>query len=515
MNHCRRRRQRRRAAAIFSLWLWGLVVPEAPAQGVHRLTVAQLNDTYEIFPVTESDRSERRGGMAHVATVLGKLRSEGPVLFLHAGDMFSPSLLSNRLKYRGAQMVRALNAMALDAATFGNHEFDYGCQAVLDRVRESRFPWVVANVVWPAVAQFPEGRVQPALILERAGLRIGIFGVTVPLAPVGGCGAEPIRFREPIEAARAAVAELKRARVDLVIGLTHLRMEDDRRLVESVPDIDLVIGGHEHEVLGDKVGRSLIVKAGSNAVNLGLVRIEAARRDDGLALMTDWQVLPVDAERTPADPVLDELLAPYRAQLAPFAEVIGRVDVPLDGREEILRTGESNLGNYFADLVRTLMKTDIALLNGGSFRDDRVISPGPFTLGDFYTLLPFTNELVAIELTGAELHAALENGVSMVEQNAGRFPQISGMRFRYAPNRPSGQRVLEVSVGDAPLEPERRYSLGTTDFLLSRGEIDGYTGILPQNVLRSGGDLNEALLAQLRRGVPIRAATDGRIARAR
>jgi 5'-nucleotidase / UDP-sugar diphosphatase len=506
-----------RLAAVFGAALFPALLPaRAGADAVQRFTIVELNDVYEVFPVAVADgpRTERRGGLAYVATVVNGLRAEGPVLFLHAGDMFSPSLLSTRLKHRGAQMVQALNALSLDAATFGNHEFDYGCQTVLDRVRESQFPWIVGNVVWPATVVFPADKVSPARIFSRAGLRIGVFGVTVPLAPVGGCAdGEAIAFSDPITAARNAVAGLKRAGADVIVGLTHQRMEEDKALAAAVPGIDVIIGGHEHEVLAAKVGKTLIVKSGTNAINLGVVRVAMTRGRRGVTLGTEWQMLPVDAAKVPPDPSVDARLEPYRKELAAYAEVIGRVAVPLDAREDTLRGAESNVGDYVADVVRARMQTDVALLNGGGFRDDRIIPPGPFTLGDLYTLLPFSNELVAVEVSGAQLLAALENGVSLAEQNAGRFPQVSGMRFRYTRGRPPGRRIVEVRVAGKPLDLKRRYTLATTDFLLTRGAIDGYAGILPQGILRHGGDLNDALVTHIRNSGPINAVVDGRIRR--
>jgi 5'-nucleotidase len=508
---------RRLSGAFFLTLFSGVLPPPVAAEPDHRMTVVQLNDVYEIFPVTVSagDKAEKRGGMAYVATAVKELRAQGPVLLLHAGDMLSPSLLSTKLKHRGAQMVAALNVLSLDAATFGNHEFDFGCRTVLDRVRESNFPWVVANVDWPAVANMPPGKIGPTLILERAGLRIGVFGVTVPLAPVTGCGAEAITFRDPVAATRKAVADLKRANVDVIVGLTHLRMEEDKALAAAVPGIDLIVGGHEHEVLAAKVGGTPIVKSGVNAINLGLVRIAANRVGNRRVLEKEWQVLAMDAAKISADPAMEALFAPYRKELAGYAKVIGQIAMPLDAREDTLREGESNLGDYVADLMRDRMKADVALINGGGFRDDRIIPAGPLTLGDLNTLLPFTNELVVVEVTGAQLRAALENGVSLAGQGAGRFPQISGMSFRYSRGLPVGRRVGEVLVGGRPLEPERHYTLATTGFLVERGEIDGYTGLLPKTVLRRGGDLNAAIVAHIQVAGSIRASLDGRIQRVR
>ena len=497
-----------------------LTASGANASPIHQLTVVQLNDVYEIFPVPTLDAQgqlRQGGGMAQVATQLQKLREEGPVLLLHGGDIFSPSLLSTRLKHRGAQMIKALNALPVDVATLGNHEFDYGCQTLLDRLRQSRFPWVVANVDLPPAADLPPGTIQPTLVVEKDGLKVGLFGVTLPLDPVQGCGPVPISFRDPITAAQQAVATLKNQGVDLIIGITHLTFAQDRKLAAAVPDIDLIVGGHEHEVLEAMVGETLITKAGANAINLGLIRLKTLAIEPpppppakSLVVEKGWRLLSVDPAIVPANPAMAEILAPYQREIEPYSKIAGTSLVPLDGQEDTLRTAESNLGNYVADAARMTMEADIALINGGGFRDDRVIPPGDITLADVYTMLPFTSQLVLLDITGEQLWAALENGLSQVEHKAGRFPQVSGLVVGYDPDLPPGKRILGVNINGVPLDRAHHYNLATTDFLMEKGQIDGYVGILPNTPLRRGGDLSDAVLAHLARG-PITQQLEGRI----
>ncbi len=478
---------------VFACLVWPVVACTSPA--VHSLTIVQLNDVYEVFPVIVevNGRPVRRGGLAHASTLVQQAKRRGPVLVLHAGDLLSPSLLSVALKHRGAQMVEALNAMGVE------------------RLRETRFRWVSANVKFPEAADLPPEKVAPFRIVNAAGLRIGVFGLTVPLRPVTGCGPEPIVFQDPVVAARAAVSGLKQRGVDLIVALTHLPMEIDRRLAETIPEIDAIVGGHDHEPLDALVGTTLITKAGANAVALGIMRLDAVRTNERWVVQKSWRREAVDPQAVAADPEVASVLAPYAKEMEPFAQVIGRTAVALDIREETIREKESNLGDYVADAMRAAMATDVALLNGGAFRDDRLIPAGSLTLGDLYTMLPFANELVVVAVTGRQLVEALENGVSMAGQKAGRFPQVSGVRFTFDPHGPVGHRVVSVSVGGQSLDPERTYTLATTEFLVRHETIDGYT--LPNTVLRRGVPLNEHVIEHLKTTGPLHIETDGRITR--
>lgn len=489
--------------------LFGLARTVPAREAVHTFTILQLNDVYDVFPVPAAGGGDaREGGLAYVRTLAQQERAKGPVLFLHAGDFLSPSLLSQKLKHKGGQMIVAMNGLGLDLATFGNHEFDLGCAVLADRIKESRFPFVSSNVDLPPAMALPAGRVADHRVIEIAGLRVGFFGLTVPQHPVPGCGGESITFRDPLDAARRAVAALEQEKVDLIIGLTHLRVADDEALAAALPNVDLIVGGHEHEVIVTLAGRTLITKAGANATGLGRIGVRAVKAKSGWVVEKSWERIPVDPAILPADGEMVARLAPYQKELEAFARVIGRTEVPLDIREEVVREGESSLGDFLADLMRTSVGADVALLNGGSFRDDRVIPAGPLTLADLYTMLPFENEILVVRVTGQQLWEALENGVSLAGQAAGRFPQVSGLRFTFDPQAPVGNRVLSVRIGDAPLEPDRSYRLAATDFLVQRGSIDGYT--LPQEIESRGGHLTEMLESALAQA-PIRAAIDGRI----
>lgn len=475
-----------------------------------RFTIIQLNDVYEIFPVPTlvDHKVEPRGGLEYAGTIIGDLRQKEPVLVLHAGDFISPSLLSIKFKHKGRQMIDAMNALPTDFATFGNHEFDFGCKVLAERIDQSKFQWLSSNIKFPEEMTPLAAKIKQYRIIKIAGMKVGIFAVTVPLEPLEGCGVEPIRFEDPFEVTERMVRRLKTQGVDLIIALTHLRMVDDRKLAELNPDIDFIVGGHDHEPIVEVVGKTLITKAGANATSLGVIGVNGVRAPDGWIVQKNWKRIPVNPKTTRPSPAVTAALAPYLQQLENFEKVIGSTEVALDVREDTVREKESNFANYLTDVMRKQMNSDIAFINGGAFRGDRVIPPGPLTLNDLYTVLLFENELRSIEITGRQLLEQLENGVSRVGEKDGRFPQVSGMKFTFDPDQPVGQRVTEVMIGGVPLDLGKVYTMATIDFLLNRGFIDGYT--FPREKVVEGGNLNDIMIASLSSG-PLRCEVEGRI----
>jgi 2',3'-cyclic-nucleotide 2'-phosphodiesterase (5'-nucleotidase family) len=491
------------------LALVGLAAWRAGDVGVRSFTIVHLNDVYEIFPVGArvGDTYEDRGGLAYVGTLIRQARQRGPVLVLHAGDFISPSLLSIKFKHRGAQMIDAMNAIGVDIATPGNHEFDLGCRTLSDRVRQSTFQWNVANVAFPDGLELPAGRVVPYQVVTAAGLRIGIFGLTLPLAAVR-CDSGEITFRDPVTAAHEVVAILKRERVHLIVALTHLPLATDRALAAEVPDIDLIVGGHDHHRMVDLVGKTLIAKADANATSVGAIHVKTLSANGEVVVEKRWSPLEVTPRSIAPDVQVASALARYATELEPLKRTVGATDVPLDLREEIVREGESNFGNYIADLIRTEMRAEVAIINGGAVRGDRIMPAGALTLEDVQTALVFQDRLVAINVTGEQVRHALENGVSRAGERDGRFPQISGLSFTFDPDRPAGSRILQARIGGRPLSPQGVYRMATISFLTTPGNMDGY--LLPTGTLEMGGELTETVLRHLATG-RIKPAVEGRI----
>ncbi|MCI0489035.1 MAG: 5'-nucleotidase C-terminal domain-containing protein [Blastocatellia bacterium] len=431
------------------------------------ITVLQLNDVYQIAPVDGG----RRGGMARVATLEKSIRAESPhTLFLLAGDFISPSVASRLFK--GEQMVATLNATGLDIATLGNHEFDFGPDVLLERMKQSRFAYTIANVF--DKTNKPFGGAHSYIIREMGGVRVAVFGLLLAETSSMSKPGTDVRFEDPIAVGRRLSRRLRQQGADLIIALTHLPMREDKRLAAEA-DIDLIVGGHEHELLESLAGRTLILKMGSDARNLGRMDLHMTRdrRSRRYRLESiDWKAIPVD-DKLKEDPAVAAVVAPYEKQLnESLSEKIGETTVQLEARAAVVRRGESNLGNYLADSYRQALSSDIALVNSGGIRSDATYGPGDITKKDVLTILPFENTLVKVKITGEHLKRLLENGVSEAGNEDGRFPQVSGFSFTYDASQPVGSRVTDVEVGGNPMEPDKAYTMAVSAYLLGGG--DGY-----------------------------------------
>jgi len=498
------------------LAVWALVVcalagcaaPDArprattPADAVE-ITLLQINDAYVLEPVDGG----RRGGMARLATQVKRVRGAHPnVIFAHAGDMLSPSPMSTVL--RGAHMIAVLNALGLDVATFGNHEFDFGPQVLRARMSESRFAWLSANVAERGEHR-PFGGAARERLLERGGRRIGLFGLTTADTASTSAGGADVDFADPEAAGKAVAADLRGRGAQLVVAVTHQHMRADRALAAAA-DVDVILGGHEHEPLVAEEGKALITKAGSDARYL--VEVEVWLRPDGALVERSWTFHEISA-RLPEDPEVAAIVRDYETRLGrELAIEIGRTTVPLEARRAPLRTEETNLGDFIADAMRARLHTDVALVNGGGMRTDRIIPAGVLTRRDVLGLLPFTNVVMKLAVSGARLREALEQGLSRLEREGGGFLQVAGLRLAYDPRLPAGRRVLGVEVGGAPLDPARTYTAAVVDWIARGG--DGVTALRDGRVLVdavSGPQLADIVLEAITARGTIAPAVDGRL----
>jgi 2',3'-cyclic-nucleotide 2'-phosphodiesterase (5'-nucleotidase family) len=470
-----------------------------------RITLLQLNDVYTLEPVDGG----RRGGFARLATLIQRIRRENPLtLVALGGDVISPSVASSVLL--GEQMIAGLNAIGLDLATFGNHEFDFGPTVLLDRMRESAFTWISANVLDRRSGR-PFGGAQLDVFLTLGGVRVGVYGLTTPETAATSSPGPDVEIRDAIPVARALTTDLRARGAQLLVAVTHQEMAEDRALAAAPGvELDVILGGHEHEPLIAEEGRTLITKAGSDGRYL--VQVDLWVGGDGTLRERSWTFHEVSA-RIPPDPRAEAVVRVYAERLSREMDVVvAQTAVPLEGRRGRLRTEETNLGNFVADVMRARVGTDIALVNGGGIRSDRVIPPGPLSRRDLAAMAPFGNTVTTLELTGATLHAVLEQALPQRDREAGGFLQVSGLTVAYDPTAPVGQRVVAVTVGGAPLDPGRRYTAAVVDYIAS-GK-DGLTAFRDGHVLvdaMSAPLLTDILLQAVTSQKTIAPQTDGRI----
>jgi 5'-nucleotidase/UDP-sugar diphosphatase len=474
----------RTLAALLAL-VFSIVSPAAQSgrSAPATFTILHFNDVYEITPV----EGGKAGGLARVARFRAELKAKDPTLLTTlGGDFVSPSALGTARvdgePLRGKQMMAVLNLVGVDWATFGNHEFDIPETALRARLAESKFPFVSSNVTDATGALFPH-TVRSAIvpIKTRAGIvRVGLIGLTIDANKQSW-----VRYAAPVDAAETAIAEIK-GRYDVLIALTHLSVAGDQSLVEQVPDIDLVLGGHEHEnyVLERGAHFTPIIKADANVRTLAIVTVTVPPQGRPTAATRIQRVddrMP-DGPKTAAEVKkwVETGFAAFRKDGFEPGNVVARIDQPLYGREASVRNGSTDLTELICEAMRREARTDLAVFNSGSIRIDDVVQPGPVTEYDVIRVLPFGGKILKATFTGALLSRVLEIG----ERNRG-----------------TGGYLQTAGIPDR-IDSGAKYTLAISDFLLTGGEAN--LGFLTRDNPEISGvqelrDIRMAVIDELRR----------------
>ena len=434
-----------------------------------RVTIFHVNDVYQFMPVDGG----KRGGLARLITLKKEALKENPnTIFTLGGDTLSPSVETRT--YKGAQMIDAWNAVGIDYAVFGNHEFDIKTAELLERMKESRFQWLGANI-FDTRSNKIFADTPPYVIKEIGGVKIGIIGLLLPEAKETSSMESFLTVKDFCETAKELVPKMRAAGANAVIGLTHLFMAQDKKLA-GCACFDLILGGHEHTLLQSSSNGTPIFKMTADARELGKFNLNFDKQTKKLTSL-DWEVIPVTDEVADA-PEFTAVFDKYKDLLQKLAEPVGRTATELDALSLSNRTKETNIGDFIADTYRKAANADIGFVNGGSIRADLTYNPGVLTKRDVLSILPFNNPIVKVEITGKTLKEILEHGVARSgageDGEPGRFPQVSGIKFSFDTTKPVGSRVSEIFVGGKRLMDEAKYTLATSDFLVSRGG-DGYT----------------------------------------
>lgn len=511
------------------------------AQADFTLHIVHINDLHSrIEPINrfnstcsaEDDAAgECFGGMARVATKINELRDQltadgEAVLVLDAGDQFQGSLMFTT--YQGAAAAEMMEMVGFDAMALGNHEFNLGPAKLAEFVDAVSFP-VVSGSLDLSQSEELGGIVGDTLVLEVGGQRVGIVSaVAANTAELSSPGPNVI-FQAEIDSIAADVQALQDDGVDKIIALTHVGLPDDLEIAAAVDGIDAIVGGHSHTYLSasdpDRAGAYPtyanapdgtlvpIVQAFAYSKYVGHLTLEFD--DAGNVVNASGDTILLDASVEP-----DAGIAARVAELAgPIEEMkneaVGESAAVIEGSREVCRAMECAMGNLVADAILERVADQgvtIAFQNGGGLRAS--IDDGAITMGEVLTVLPFQNTLATFQGTGQMVIDALENGVSQVEEGAGRFPQVAGLKFTWDPSAEPGSRIVDVMVADGdgfvPIDPQATYGIVTNNFMRRGG--DGYAmfrdGI---NAYDYGPGLERVVADYLAENQPYEPYTDGRI----
>ncbi len=477
---------------------------QAPAPRGTMITLLLVNDIYKMGD------ENGRGGFARLNAIVKAERARGvPMLYVHAGDMFSPSLMSGF--DQGAHTVELTNIAAPDVFVPGNHEFDFGPEAYLKRREESRFPWYASNMRTADGGLLPgheDGR-----IIDLGGVKLGVFGVVLPNSPeVSSTGT--FRFSPTMETVRRESARLRREGAELIVCCAHTDRKDDLEIVRSRL-VDVLLTGHDHDLAIAYDGRTVMVESSEEGYYVTAIDLTISRVTiDGVARTTFTPAFRVnDSRQVVPDPETVARVAEYEKILSDELDVtIATLTTELDTRIDLVRSGEQPIGNLVADAMRLGAGAEIGLTNAGALRGNRIYPAGHrFSRRDALSELPFGNRTVMVPVAGADLRQALENGVSLLERRAGRFPQVSNMTVEVDRSRPAGSRVVSVQVGGQPLDNDRIYTVATNDFMLRGGDGYGSLGLRAPDKDVQGRLVASDLMTHMRRLGTVAAQREGRI----
>jgi len=488
------------SAAVLSL----TTALSTAAYADYSITILHLNDLHSrIESINKYDstcdaetegKGECFGGIARIKSKLDERRSalsaEGKnVLTVDAGDQFQGSLFYTT--YKGDAAAEFMNGMDIDVMAVGNHEFDDGPSGLANFLEKVEFPVISGNIDVNGEPTL-KGKVPGVLILEKGGEKIGIVSALAEDTVDTSSPGAGVRFIQAEDYLKGAVEGLEAAGVNKIVAVTHMGLPRDKEIAAAVPGIDIIVGGHSHTLLSNTQERAEgpypvivtnpegkdvpIVQAYAYGKFLG--EIEVTWDDDGNLIRAEGEPILLDASVTPDEAYLArvaELAAPLEELKA---KVIGSTESIIDGDRNSCRAGECQMGNLVADAMLDRVKDQgiqIAIQNGGGLRAS--IDGGEVTMGEVLTVLPFQNTLSTFQLKGADVIAALENGVSQVEDGAGRFPQVAGLKYSWTRKKAAGEgRILVVEVMEdgewKPIDPDKVYGVVSNNYMRAGG--DGY-----------------------------------------
>lgn len=512
-----------------------------PHETPYTLTLVHLNDTHSHLEAAKVNmtvnglRTEAElGGFPRLKTVLDDMRDSYPrLLLLHAGDAVQGTLYFTL--FDGAIEYDFLNLLGVDAMTFGNHEFDRGPEAIPDWIRRSDFAWVSANIDFSGEPSI-DPLVNAFLVKEINGERVAIIGVTTETTPQTTMNVGCAVFNDAVESARRQVELLTAMGINKIILLSHLGYAQDLELASRVAGIDIVVGGHSHSLLGDEEalgviglkpvgpyptpatapdGRPvLVVQAWQWGHALGKMHVTFCP-DGEITHYTGRVVIPAgdsfarndspvphdsqayreivaafaesgSARVYPEDPGVASMLDPYARKVREY-----RTEKVATAVDDIVRGINSGPGPLACDsMLKAVPKANAAVLNVGGIRRD--LARGDITVGDVLEVMPFANTLVLVDLAGAELKAAIEQGIDFQMKRYPGYdpppvPYVGGMKFSLSTSEPSGKRVSNLQIRDGlvykPMKDEALYRVVVNAFMAGGG--DGFDAIKNASGFRS------------------------------
>ena len=505
-----------------------LALTSGMAAADYSVTILHTNDFHARFePISKYDgpcsaedntAGECFGGTARLISAIeaARARSNNAIL-VDGGDQFQGTLFYTY--YKGALAAEMMNKLGYDGMTVGNHEFDDGPEVLAGFMSAINFPILMSNA---DVTKEPllADKLAKSTVIERGGEKIGLIGLTPEDTDELASPGPNITFSDPVAAVQTEVDKLTGEGVNKIIVLSHSGYDTDQRVAAETNGVDVIVGGHSNSLLSNTndravgpyptmVGSTAIVQAYAYGKFLG--ELNVTFDDEGNITEATGEPLLIDASVTEDEATV----ARIAEAAAPLEEirnkVVAETSEPIGGERDVCRAQECQMGNLIADAMLARVKDqgiDIAIQNGGGIRAS--IDAGEVTMGEVLTVLPFQNTLSTFQVSGETILDALENGVSEVEEGAGRFPQVAGMTYAFDIAQPVGSRIQDVLIGGVPVDPGKMYGVVSNNYVRNGG--DGYKMFVDaENAYDFGPDLADVTAEFIAANAPYEPFTDGRI----
>ncbi|GHA17719.1 multifunctional 2',3'-cyclic-nucleotide 2'-phosphodiesterase/5'-nucleotidase/3'-nucleotidase [Devosia pacifica] len=478
-----------------------LTMMTGAAHAEFTLNILHINDFHSRFaPITGTDSNcdaetdaagECFGGIARLITAVEQRRgelSDANVVLLDAGDQFQGSLFYST--YRSEIIAEFTQELGIDVMAVGNHEFDDGPEELAALIEAVDFPIISTNTNVMADADLA-GKLPGVYVLDFGGERVGVVSALAEDTDETSSPGDDVVIEDTMVSLRSAAAALEAAGINKIIALTHVGFTVDQQIAANVPGIDIIVGGHSHTLLSNSdesaAGGYPTMVNGPSGTEVPIVTaysygkylgdIEVTWDDDGNVISAEGDPLLLDASVTPDEDAVERLAELEEPITQLMQEVIGTTSAEIDGSRETCRAGECSMGNLVAEAMLDAASDQgatIAIQNGGGLRAS--IDAGEITMGEVLTVLPFSNTLATVEISGADVIEALENGVSDIENGAGRFPQVAGLQYAFDIDQPAGERISDVMVDEngewVAIDEDATYTIVTNNYM--RGGGDGY-----------------------------------------
>jgi 5'-nucleotidase len=438
------------------------------------VTILHFNDIYEITPVSGG----KEGGIARVATLRKQLLASNPnTITTLGGDLFSPSAIGTAQyegdRLAGRQMVDVLNHFGLDYATFGNHEFDIKENQFNQRMKEAEFTWVSSNVF--AANGHPYKGVHQNLVIpvtdQKSGktFRMGMFGLTLAANKPNY-----VSYSDPLTTAGNQVKQLA-GRSDFIIALTHQAIDDDIQLLQTYPQVGLLLGGHEHVNFQNWRGNfTPLLKADANVRSVYVVDLYYDPQTGKTEIKPVF--VPINdslAEDPAVKAVVDQWMNiafdAFRQQGFEPEEVVTTTTEALDGLESNVRSRQTHLTQLIArSMLQPYPEAELSIYNSGSIRIDDVLPAGDITVYDIIRVLPFGGNVQLAAIKGDLLLKLLDQGQARI--GSGSYLQSANTQY------------INKSwyINNTLIDLNKTYKLAINDYLTS-GKEQGLNYFAPNS----------------------------------